>query len=29
VDDAIDDLALERLEHDRAISRDELGLAIS
>ena len=29
VDDAVDDLALERLEYDRAISRDELGLAIS
>jgi len=29
VDDAVDDLALERLEHDGAIARDELGLAVA
>lgn len=29
VDDPIDDLALERLEDDGAIARDELGLAVA
>lgn len=29
VDDAVDDLALERLKYDRAIARDELGLAVA
>ncbi len=29
VDDAVDDLALEGLEHDGAIAGDELGLAVS
>jgi hypothetical protein len=29
VDDTVDDLTLERLEHNRAIARDELGLAIA
>lgn len=29
VDDTINDLALERLEHNRAVSRDELGLPAS
>ena len=29
VDDTVDDLALERLEHDRTIACDELGLAIA
>lgn len=29
MDDAVDDLSLERLEHDGAIARDELGLAVA
>ena len=29
VDDAVDNLALERLEDDSAIARDELGLAVA
>jgi hypothetical protein len=29
VDDAVDDLALERFEDDGAIARDELGLAVA
>ena len=29
VDNTVDDLALERLEHDRATARDELGLAVA
>jgi len=29
VDDAVDDLALERLEHNHAIARDELGLVVT